>query len=70
MVLSSGPHRSTPRDVQDLLHHAPKNVTRRYSEPELAKLRLVVEKIVQRLQLQLVAGPVAKGPHDLEQRTA
>lgn len=58
------------RDVQDLLHHVPKNVTRRYSAPELVKLRLAVEKIVQRPQLQLVAGPVAKGPHDLDQRIA
>ena len=61
MVLSSGPHRSTPRDVQDLLHHAPKNVTRRYSEPELAKLRLAVEKIVQRPQCSWSPAQSKKG---------
>ena len=56
--------------MQDLLHHVPKNVTRRYSAPELMKLRLAVEKIVQRPPLQLIVGQITKGPHDLEQRIA
>lgn len=57
------------RDVQDLLHHAPKSVTRRYSAPELAKLRLAVEKIVTRPPLQLVGG-VAKRDHEVTSSAA
>lgn len=38
------------RDVQDLLHHLPRNVTRHYSQPELHNLKACVEKIVLRLQ--------------------
>jgi integrase len=34
------------RDVRDLLHHMPKNVTRTYSSPELRNLKTAVEKIV------------------------
>lgn len=39
------------RDVQDLLHHVPKTVTRHYSAPELKKLKACVEKIVPRPRL-------------------
>ena len=43
------------RDVQDLLHHCPKNVTRHYSEPELRKLKECVERIVPKPKLVEVA---------------
>lgn len=43
------------RDVQDLLHHMPKNVTRHYSEPELKKLKECLERIVPSSSLALVA---------------
>lgn len=39
------------RDVQDLLHHVPKNVTRHYSEPELCNLKASLERIVPKPQL-------------------
>lgn len=43
------------RDVQDLLHHMPKNVTRHYSSPELRKLKECVERIVPKPKLVEVA---------------
>ncbi len=43
------------RDIQDLLHHTPKNVTRIYSAPELKNLKACVERIVPRPILQAVA---------------
>ena len=43
------------RDVQDLLHHMPKSVTRHYSAPELRKLKECVERIVPRSKLVGVA---------------
>ena len=42
------------RDIQDLLHHVPKNVTRMYSAPELCNLKTCVERIVPRPVLQAV----------------
>lgn len=39
------------RDVQDLLHHVPKSVTRHYSQPELRNLKTCLERIVPRPQL-------------------
>lgn len=39
------------RDVQDLLHHVPKDVTRHYSEPELKKLKECLERLVPRTKL-------------------
>ncbi len=42
------------RDVQDLLHHMPRDITRHYSAPELKKLKAALEKIVPKPQL--VAG--------------
>lgn len=42
------------RDVQDLLHHMPKTVTRGYSQPELKNLRECVERIVLKPQLRAV----------------
>jgi integrase len=42
------------RDVQDLLHHMPKTVTRHYSQPELRKLRECVERIVRKPLLRAV----------------
>jgi integrase len=43
------------RDVQDLLHHVPKNVTRDYSEPEIKNLKKCVELIVPKPTLSQVA---------------
>ena len=43
------------RDIQDLIHHVPKNITREYSEPELRNLKAAVEKIVPRPKLAEVA---------------
>jgi len=40
------------RDVQDLLHHVPKSVTRHYSQPELRNLKSCLEKIVPKPALQ------------------
>lgn len=42
------------RDVQDLLHHMPKTITRHYSQPELRKLRECVERIVRKPLLRAV----------------
>jgi integrase len=42
------------RDIQDLLHHVPKNVTRMYSAPELRHLKACVEQIVPKPSLQAV----------------
>lgn len=42
------------RDVQDLLHHMPKTITRQYSQPELRKLRECVERIVRKPLLRAV----------------
>ena len=39
------------RDVQDLLHHVPKNVTRFYTQPQLHNLKACLERIVPRPQL-------------------
>jgi integrase len=43
------------RDVQDLLHHVPKSITRHYSAPEVRKLRQEAEKVVPSVRLA-VAG--------------
>ena len=42
------------RDVQDLLHHMPRNITRHYSQPEFKKLRECVELVVRKPQLRAV----------------
>ena len=42
------------RDIADLMHHIPKNITRHYSTPELKNLRAAVEKIVKKPELRLV----------------
>ena len=42
------------RDIQDLLHHVPRSVTRHYSAPELRNLKVCVEKLVPRPLLQAV----------------
>jgi len=42
------------RDIQDLLHHVPKNVTRIYTAPELCHLRTCLEKLVPKPTLQAV----------------
>lgn len=36
------------RDVQDLLHHVPKNITRHYSAPELRNLKACLDRIEMR----------------------
>lgn len=36
------------RDVQDLLHHVPRNITRHYSVPELRHLKACLERIAER----------------------
>lgn len=43
------------RDIQDLLHHMPRNVTRHYSAPMLRNLKACVEKLVPVASLQAVA---------------
>ena len=43
------------RDVEDLLHHMPKTITRHYSQPELRKLRECVERVVRKPQLRAVS---------------
>ncbi len=42
------------RDIQDLLHHVPKNVTRIYSAPELRNLKADLEKLVPKPMLHAV----------------
>lgn len=42
------------RDVEDLLHHMPKTITRHYSQPELKKLRECVERVVRKPLLRAV----------------
>lgn len=42
------------RDIQDLLHHVPKNVTRLYSAPELRHLKSCVERLVPKPVLQAI----------------
>lgn len=39
------------RDVQNLLHHVPKNLTQHYSSPELRNLKSAVERIVPKIEL-------------------
>ncbi len=50
------------RDIQDLLHHVPRNVTRLYSAPELRHLRACVEHIVPKPSLQTVGQWAQSGP--------
>lgn len=42
------------RDVQDLLHHLPRNITRHYSVPELRNLKTALERIEERPALPTV----------------
>lgn len=39
------------RDVQDLLHHMPRDITRHYFAPEIKKLKAALEQIVPKPQL-------------------
>lgn len=39
------------RDVQDLLHHMPRDITRHYSAPEIKKLKAALEQMVPKPQL-------------------
>ena len=42
------------RDIADLLHHVPKDVTRIYTAPELGKLKACLEKLVPQSTLRTV----------------